>query len=126
VYVCAACARNGVVSRGFRLVGIDALLNVPLCTDEDLATFSGHNSWKDEKAWNYEVGAKAELAGGRAAINLSAFYMDIQDLQLTVTAGSCSSRLILNAPKARSTGLEAEITTSPNEHFDLSASLGLD
>jgi len=121
-----ALTLNAQVSRGFRLGGINDPLNVPLCTAQDLATFSGHNSWKDEKAWNYEVGAKAELAGGRAAINLSAFYMDIHDLQLTVTAGSCSSRLILNAPKARSTGLEAEITTSPNEHFDLSASLGLD
>jgi iron complex outermembrane recepter protein len=121
-----ALTLNAQVSRGFRLGGINDPLNVPLCTAQDLATFSGHNSWKDEKAWNYEVGAKAELAGGRAAINLSAFYMDIQDLQLTVTAGSCSSRLILNAPKARSTGLEAEITASPNEHLDLSASLGLD
>jgi len=121
-----ALTLNAQVSRGFRLGGINDPLNVPLCTPQDLATFSGHNSWKDEKAWNYEVGAKAELARGRAAINLSAFYMDIQDLQLTVTAGSCSSRLILNAPKARSTGLEAEITASPNEHFDLSASLGLD
>ncbi len=48
--------------------------------------------------------------------------MNISDLQLTVTAGSCSSRLILNAPKARSAGLEAEVTASPNEHVDFSVS----
>ncbi|HEX4574646.1 MAG TPA: TonB-dependent receptor, partial [Gemmatimonadales bacterium] len=46
------------VSRGFRLGGINDPLNVPLCTAQDLATFSGHDSWNDEKAWNYEVGAK--------------------------------------------------------------------
>jgi iron complex outermembrane receptor protein len=113
------------VSRGFRLGGINDPLNVPLCTAQDLATFSGHDSWNDEKAWNYEVGAKSQFAGGRASVNLSAFYMDIQDLQLTVTAGSCSSRLILNAPKARSEGLEAEVTASPNEHFDFSVSASL-
>src|SRR5258708_12678982 len=48
--------------------------------------------------------------------------MSISDLQLTVTAGSCSSRLILNAPKARSQGLEAEFAASPNQHLDVSLS----
>jgi iron complex outermembrane receptor protein len=120
-----ALTLNAQVSRGFRLGGINDPLNLPLCTTQDSITFSGHNSWKDEKAWNYEVGAKSEVAGGRGAINLSAYYMDIRDLQLTVTAGSCSSRLILNAPKARSAGIELEVTASPNEHVDLSTSLSV-
>jgi iron complex outermembrane recepter protein len=113
---------NAQASRGFRLGGINDPLNYPLCTTQDSITFSGHNSWKDEKAWNYEAGIKSQVMGGRGSINLSAFYMDIRDLQLTVTAGSCSSRLILNAAKARSEGLEAEVSLSPDEHFDLSAS----
>ena len=121
-----AVTLNAQASRGFRLGGINDPLNVPLCTAQDLATFSGHNSWNDEKAWNYEVGAKSQFAGGRASVNLSAFYMDIQDLQLTVTAGSCSSRLILNAPKARSEGIEAEVEASPDEHLDLSAAISVD
>jgi iron complex outermembrane receptor protein len=113
---------NAQASQGFRLGGINDPINVPLCTPADLATFSGHNSWTDEKAWNYEVGVKSRVMGGRGAINLSAFYMDIRDLQLTVTAGSCSSRLILNAPKARSQGVEAEVTLNLNEHLDFSVS----
>ena len=121
-----ALTLNAQASRGFRLGGINDPLNLPLCTRQDSITYSGHPSWKDETAWNYEVGAKSEVAGGRASINLSAFYMDIRDLQLTVTAGQCSSRLILNAPKARSTGIEAEVTASPNEHLDFSTSLSLD
>ncbi len=116
---------NAQVSQGFRLGGINDPLNVPLCTPQDLATFSGNDSWKDETAWNYEVGIKSRVMGGRGSINLSAFYMDIRDLQLTVTAGSCSSRLILNAPKARSQGVEAEITVNPNEHLDFSISASL-
>jgi iron complex outermembrane receptor protein len=116
---------NAEASRGFRLGGINDPLNVPLCTPQDLATFSGHDSWKDEKAWNYEAGIKSRVLGGRGSINLSAFYMDISDLQLTVTAGSCSSRLILNVAKARSEGVEAEVTVSPDEHFDLSVSASL-
>ena len=120
-----AVSVNAQASRGFRLGGINDPLNRPLCQPSDLATFSGHDSWQDEKAWNYEAGLKSRVAGGKASINVSAFYMDIRDLQLTVTAGTCSSRLILNAPKARSAGIEAEVTASPDEHLDLSASLGL-
>ena len=111
---------NAQASRGFRLGGINDPLNVTLCTAQDLAVFSGHDSWKDEKVWNYEVGVKAQ--SGRSTFNLSAFDMEITDLQLTVTAGSCSSRLILNAPKARSQGVEAEITLSPDQHWDFALS----
>jgi iron complex outermembrane receptor protein len=48
--------------------------------------------------------------------------MDISDLQATVTAGSCSSRVIFNVPKARSTGVELEFSARPNESFDFSVS----
>src|SRR6266700_2582881 len=121
-----ALTLNAQASRGFRLGGINDPLNAPLCSAQDLATFGPlAGSWKDETAWNYEVGAKSQLAGGRASLNVSAFYMDIRDLQLTVTAGQCSSRLILNAAKARSLGTELEFTASPSEHLDFSGSLGL-
>ncbi|MFN2570241.1 MAG: TonB-dependent receptor [Gemmatimonadales bacterium] len=121
-----AVTLNAQASRGFRLGGINDPLNATLCTGADLTTFGPlAGSWKDEKAWNYEAGAKTQFAGGRGSLNLSAFYMDIRDLQLTVTAGSCSSRLILNADKARSLGGELELTASPNEHLDLSVSAGL-
>jgi iron complex outermembrane receptor protein len=113
---------NAQAARGVRLGGINDPLNVPLCTPADLATFSGRDSWTDETTWNYEVGTKSQLAGGRASLNLSAYYMDIRDLQMTVTAGSCSSRLIFNVPEARSQGLEAEFTATPDEHFDFSVS----
>ncbi len=117
---------NAQASRGFRLGGINDPLNAPLCSAQDLATFGPlEGSWKDETAWNYEVGAKSRFADGRASLNVSAFYMDIRNLQLTVTAGSCSSRLILNAAKARSVGAEVELTASPSEHLDVSLSAGL-
>jgi iron complex outermembrane recepter protein len=116
---------NALASRGIRLGGINDPLNVPLCSAEDRVTFGNRKSWKDETAWNYEVGVKSRLAGGRASLNLSAFYMDIRDLQLSVTAGSCSSRLIFNVDKARSQGVEVEASASPNDHLDFSFSAGL-
>jgi len=60
--------------------------------------------------------------GNRGAFNVSAFSMDIKNLQATVTAGSCSSRIILNVPKARSTGVEAEFELAPTDSFDFAIS----
>ena len=116
---------NAQASRGFRLGGINDPLNVPICTPQDLVTFGGRDSWKDETAWNYEIGTKSTLMDGRASLNLSAYYMDIKDLQLTVTAGSCTSRLVFNVPKARSSGIEFEFGATPNEHFDFSLNASL-
>jgi len=113
---------NAQVSKGFRLGGINDPLNVPICTPQDLVTFGGRDSWKDEKTWNYELGTKSRIFGDRGTFNLTAFYMDIRDLQATVTAGSCSSRLIFNVPKARSQGLEGEFSIAPDRHFDFAIS----
>jgi len=113
---------NAQVSRGFRLGGINDPLNVPLCTPQDLVTFGGRETWTDEKAWNYEVGAKSRVLNGNGAFNVSAFYMDISDLQATVTAGSCSSRVIFNVPKARSQGIEVEFEAAPTSNFDFAVS----
>jgi len=113
---------NAQVAKGFRLGGINDPLNVPLCTPQDLRTFGGRGAWKDETLWNYEVGAKTRTFGGRGSVNVAAFYADITDLQATVTAGSCSSRVIFNVPKARSQGLEIELTAAPSSNFDFSLS----
>lgn len=113
---------NAQVSRGFRLGGINDPLNVPLCTPQDLVTFGGRESWDDETVWNYEVGLKSRVLNGNGAFNVSAFYMDIRDLQATVTAGSCSSRLSFNVPKARSQGIEVEFEAAPNRNIDFAVS----
>jgi iron complex outermembrane receptor protein len=113
---------NAQVSRGFRLGGINDPLNVPLCTAADLRTFGGRETWLDEKAWNYEIGTKSRIMDGRGSFNASAFYMDIENLQATLTAGSCSSRVIFNVPKARSQGVELEFSAAPNQNVEFSVS----
>ena len=48
--------------------------------------------------------------------------MDVKDLQVVVTVGSCSSRIIVNVPKARSVGGELEFALAPTDNFDFSIS----
>ena len=117
-----ALSINAQVSKGFRLGGINDPLNLPLCQGGDLGTYGGHPTWEDETLWNYEAGVKSTLLDGRGSFNAAAYYMDIENLQATVTAGSCSSRIILNVPGARSTGVEAEFELAPTDNFDFAIS----
>ena len=113
---------NAQVSKGFRLGGINDPLSAPICTPTDLLTFGGRDTWEDEELWNYEAGAKSTLLGGRGTFNVSGFYMVVSNLQATVTAGSCSSRIIFNVPDARSAGLELELAAQPTTFFDFAVS----
>jgi iron complex outermembrane recepter protein len=113
---------NGQISRGFRLGGINDPLNVPLCTPQDLVTFGGQETWGDEKVWNYEVGVKSRVLKGLGAFTASAYYMDIDDLQATVTAGSCSSRVVFNVPHSRTQGFEVEFEAAPTSNIDFAIS----
>ncbi|HEX5380100.1 MAG TPA: TonB-dependent receptor [Phenylobacterium sp.] len=116
---------NGQISKGFRLGGVNDPLNKPLCNAADLATFSklANPSFDNESVWNYEAGMKARIPGG--SFTAAAFYSDIENLQATVDAGSCSSRIIVNVPKARSMGIEAELNSRLSDNFDISASASL-
>jgi iron complex outermembrane receptor protein len=57
-------------------------------------------------------------------LTVSAFYIDIKDLQVVVTAGTCSSRLVFSVPKARSVGGELEFASAIGDHFDFAVSAG--
>lgn len=113
---------NAQIAKGFRLGGINDPLNLPICEPQDIATFGGLTTWDDEELWNYEVGSKSRIMGGRGSFNVAAFQMDISNLQATVTAGACSSRKILNIPDARSRGVELEFELAPSERFDFAIS----
>ena len=109
---------NVQAAKGFRLGGINDPLNVPLCTPADLAIFGGQEAYDDETLWNYEAGVKYSKRG--FTFNSAVFHNEIRDLQVTQTAGSCSSRIVFNVPKAHSTGVEAELTMQPFPGLDFS------
>jgi iron complex outermembrane recepter protein len=102
---------NAQASKGFRLGGVNDPLNLPLCSPQDAAIFGGFQDYDDETLWNYELGMKAQF--GRLTFNAAAFHNDIDNLQVTLDAGSCSSRVVFNVPKAHARGVEFELTASP-------------
>jgi iron complex outermembrane recepter protein len=115
---------NAQASRGFRLGGINDPLNAPLCGAADLATFGAirKDTFDNETVWNYEGGMKARLNGGRGSFTFAGFYADIENLQATIDAGNCSSRIIANVPSARSMGVEAEFAYRLTDALDVALS----
>jgi len=115
---------NVQASKGFRLGGVNDPLNLPLCTGgatgPDAATYGNRPTFDDETLWNYEAGVKA--SGSGITFNAAIFYNDIKNLQVTADAGSCSSRIIFNVPKAHTAGLEAELSARVSPNLDLSLS----
>jgi iron complex outermembrane receptor protein len=99
---------NAQASQGFRLGGVNDPLNATLCEGSDLETFGGFQEYEDETMWNYEVGFKSMYEN--FSFNAAAFYTDIEDLQVTLDAGSCSSRVAFNVEEAHTLGVEWELT----------------
>lgn len=119
---------NVQAAKGFRLGGINDPLNLPLCTGgatgPDAALYQPFaGTFDDETLWNYEAGVKYSKRGIR--MNAAAFYTDIKNLQINVAAGTCSSRLSINAPKAHTQGLEFEFGANPVPGLDLSLAASL-
>jgi iron complex outermembrane receptor protein len=111
---------NAQASRGFRLGGVNDPLNVPLCNASDLALFGGFQDYDDETLWNYELGVKTQGRG--FTFNAAGFYNDISNLQTTLDAGSCSSRIVFNVDKAHSQGFEFELGLNPADGLDFNLS----
>lgn len=111
-------ALNVQASQGFRLGGVNDPLNLPLCSDEDEAIFGSFQTYGDETSWNYEAGVKVTRA--RYTFNAAVYHNDISDLQVTLDAGSCSSRISFNVPDAHATGLEVEFGWEPLDGLELS------
>ena len=111
---------NAQASQGFRLGGVNDPLNSTLCTPQDEAIFGGFQSYDDETLWNYEAGLKARSGG--MTFNAAVFHNDIENLQVTLDAGSCSSRVTFNVPEAHTTGVEFEFANQVTDNLFVAVS----
>lgn len=76
-----------------------------------------------ETVWSYEIGSKNTLAGGRAELNIAAFYMDYSDLQTTSFDGQAGFN-VGNAAQATMKGVEIESRWRATDGLTLFGALG--
>lgn len=70
-------------------------------------------AYKPEESWNYELGTHLNLFDNRLHVDLSLFYMQIRNQQLSqLIAGSNYGRIMVNAGKSHSCGAELSLRGS--------------
>ncbi len=63
--------------------------------------------YKPETSWNYELGTHLSLFDGKLSADLSTFYMQVRNQQLSVMAGNYGfGRMMVNAGRSYSCGAE--------------------
>ncbi len=81
--------------------------------------------YKPEKSWNYELGAHIADSEGEYSVGVSTFYIDCRDQQLTMFPdGMTTGRIMTNAGKTRSSGVELSASWRPIDELSVNASYG--
>lgn len=101
----------GSAAMGFKAGGFN--LNAP----------AGRLAFDQETSWTYETGLKTSFFDDRLSVNAAAFYIDWDDLQLSLF-DAMAGGYIANAASATSRGFELEFNLQPTEGVDLFAGLG--
>ena len=81
-------------------------------------------SYQPEYSWNYEAGFKGELVKDLLHTEVALFYVDVKDVLITQFVESGHGRLLKNAGRAESMGLDLGLTAYLSNGFTLSANYG--
>ena len=81
-------------------------------------------SYTSDTLWNYELGEKATVLGGRVRVNGDVYFIDWSNIQIP-TQSAAGNLFIQNAGNAHSFGLEAEVAASVTHWLDVGTSLSL-
>lgn len=82
-------------------------------------------SYDPEKSWNYEIGGSYVTSSGNLTLSGAAFYIDCRDQQMTMfPEGTTTGRIMTNAGKTRSLGVEFSGRWHFLSRYTLSAAYG--
>lgn len=87
------------IARGFRGPSIQA---------RDVAFFNPPSIADSETSISYEIGYKSEPFDGRARFNATAFYYQVDDLQLSAVGGGANLVQLVNADRGVGYGIEID------------------
>lgn len=80
--------------------------------------------YEPEYAWNYEIGSHLSFLEHMIDIDLSAFLIDVRNLQLSKMSQTGLGRTIINAGRSRSMGAEIALSLRPTEYLQTKISYG--
>lgn len=87
------------------------------------STAVGTPAFDEETVLNYEFGTKSTWFDNKVQLNLAAFYMDYDDMQLLAFEQGRGS-FVQNAGKATISGFEVEFMARINEHVQIDGNYG--
>ena len=90
----------------------------------NLAAPAGEAIYGTETSWTYEAGVKTTWFDERLVLNAAVFYIDWDDLQLSLIDTTTFKGFIDNAGQATSTGVEVELTARVADGLDIFAGFG--
>jgi iron complex outermembrane receptor protein len=108
----------GRVARSFRAPSVQGRLLFG-----DPAVFDSISTGDTEKILSYEGGVKANLLDNRARANISGFYYQMDDQQLTAVGGAGNFNTLLNADKSTGAGFELDLEFLPVNQIFFTAGL---
>ena len=82
-------------------------------------------TYEPEKSWNFELGGHFSTNDRRFSADVALFWIECIDQQLTVfPEGQTTGRMMTNAGRTRSCGVEASLSYAPTTGLRLGASYG--
>ncbi len=100
------------VSKGYKAGGFNSLV------EEE-----AYRSFEPEQSWNYEVGLKMQW-GNKITAELSGFYIDITNQQVSRSVLSGMGQMVVNAGRSASVGAEVSIASQPFRNFNVNLNYG--
>lgn len=110
----------GSYARGFRSGGF----NDRIRTDTGPANFYGITDFDQETLDMFELGMRSDLFESQLRLNITAFYGQYTDMQISSLLPGTTRNVIQNIGESRLFGLESEVTFALNEVVTLDASFG--
>ncbi|MDH8701230.1 iron complex outermembrane receptor protein [Dysgonomonadaceae bacterium PH5-43] len=81
-------------------------------------------SFKPEYSWNYEIGFKGEVIKDILFAEVAGYYIDVKDIQITDFVESGQGRILKNAGKAKSLGIDLSLSVFATKELSFTANYG--
>ena len=81
-------------------------------------------TYKPEYSWTYELGTKLSLMDNRLQVDGATFLTTVRNQQIARFADTGLGRMMVNAGRSRSWGIEASVRYTPDDHLTAWANYG--